>query len=340
MSTDHLLTFECLVHKGPSGSRGPKGQHSAPRGGPPRSWTNDELTKALENVWNKRMTTSQASRVYGIPYNSLLMYVRGKYGKSLKLDKLKKTTPAAHDTLNTIGNSRSTPKEKILARASKVLSNLVTQQQHNQENNSEPQPSTSAASVAAAATANAAATATSVAEPQLSPVEAGRLKDLILEMHQQQSQLNTNAAAEQLKEIEKRLGPKHAELLLHQLQHQAEIAARAGWPISPPGEDRHTLLQQLISQHGSPGSHGEQSNPSETEEMLIGDRSDIEDEDDEEIEVGEEDEEEELMEQDVSKDLLSEAAKAAAAMAAQEEDGCKDANNLTKTTSNAEIPAN
>ena len=30
------------------------------------------------------MTTSQASRVYGIPYNSLLMYVRGKYGKSLK----------------------------------------------------------------------------------------------------------------------------------------------------------------------------------------------------------------------------------------------------------------
>ena len=56
------------------GPRGPKGQHSAPRGGPPRSWTNDELTKALENVWNKRMTTSQASRMYGIPYNSLLMF--------------------------------------------------------------------------------------------------------------------------------------------------------------------------------------------------------------------------------------------------------------------------
>lgn len=35
------------------------------------------------------MTTSQASRMYGIPYNSLLMYVRGKYGKSLKLEKLK-----------------------------------------------------------------------------------------------------------------------------------------------------------------------------------------------------------------------------------------------------------
>ncbi len=35
------------------------------------------------------MTTSQASRIFGIPYNSLLMYVRGKYGKSLKLEKLK-----------------------------------------------------------------------------------------------------------------------------------------------------------------------------------------------------------------------------------------------------------
>ena len=92
--------------------RSSKGQHSAPRGGPPRSWTNDDLTKALENVWNKRMTTSQASRVFGIPYNSLLMYVRGKYGKSLRLDVLKKSTPAANDNLNTIGNSRSTPKEK------------------------------------------------------------------------------------------------------------------------------------------------------------------------------------------------------------------------------------
>ena len=97
---------------GGPGSRGPKGQHSAPRGGPPRSWTNDDLTKALENVWNKRMTTSQASRVFAIPYNSLLMYVRGKYGKSLKLDLLKAQTPAATDNLNTIGNSRSTPKEK------------------------------------------------------------------------------------------------------------------------------------------------------------------------------------------------------------------------------------
>ncbi len=104
--TTHVLSFHATA------ARGAKGQHSAPRGGPPRSWTNDDLTKALENVWNKRMTTSQASRMFSIPYNSLLMYVRGKYGKSLKLDVLKSQTPAANDNLNTIGNSRSTPKDK------------------------------------------------------------------------------------------------------------------------------------------------------------------------------------------------------------------------------------
>ena len=32
------------------------------------------------------MTTSQASRLFDIPYNSLLMYVRGIYGKSLGLE--------------------------------------------------------------------------------------------------------------------------------------------------------------------------------------------------------------------------------------------------------------
>lgn len=105
--------------------RGPKGQHSAPRGGPPRAWTNDDLTKALQHVWNKRMTTSQASRFFGIPYNSLLMYVRGKYGKSLKLDALKKTTPAANDNLNTIGNSRSTPKEKLAHEKARMKENVL-----------------------------------------------------------------------------------------------------------------------------------------------------------------------------------------------------------------------
>lgn len=91
----------------------PKGQHSAPRGGPPRSWTNAELTEALQHVWNKKMTTSQASRIFGIPYNSLLMYVRGKYGKSLKLEQLRKDCIGGPggplDILNLGGNNNNNP---------------------------------------------------------------------------------------------------------------------------------------------------------------------------------------------------------------------------------------
>uniref|UniRef100_A0A182F459 Uncharacterized protein n=1 Tax=Anopheles albimanus TaxID=7167 RepID=A0A182F459_ANOAL len=93
----------------------PKGQHSAPRGGPPRSWTNAELTEALQHVWNKKMTTSQASRIFGIPYNSLLMYVRGKYGKSLKLEQLRKdciSGPPIELLQMGVSNSNSSSKEK------------------------------------------------------------------------------------------------------------------------------------------------------------------------------------------------------------------------------------
>ncbi|GAB0090049.1 Protein jim lovell [Sergentomyia squamirostris] len=93
----------------------PKGQHSAPRGGPPRSWTNAELTEALQHVWNKKMTTSQASRIFGIPYNSLLMYVRGKYGKSLKLEKLRKDCisgpPIELLTMGICGNNNNSSKK-------------------------------------------------------------------------------------------------------------------------------------------------------------------------------------------------------------------------------------
>ena len=87
----HNLIFLCCCCRVIIADRR-KGQHSAPRGGPPRAWTNGDLTEALNHVWNRKMTTSQASRVFGIPYNSLLMYVRGKYGKSLKLDTLRKET--------------------------------------------------------------------------------------------------------------------------------------------------------------------------------------------------------------------------------------------------------
>lgn len=38
-----------------------RAQHSAPRGGPPRAWSNSDLTEALHNVWNKKMTTSQVN---------------------------------------------------------------------------------------------------------------------------------------------------------------------------------------------------------------------------------------------------------------------------------------
>uniref|UniRef100_A0A336KKS9 CSON012069 protein n=1 Tax=Culicoides sonorensis TaxID=179676 RepID=A0A336KKS9_CULSO len=60
-------------------------QHQSARGGPPRSWTNQDLMNALDDVWSKRMNTSQAARYHRIPYNSLLMYVRGKYGKTLNI---------------------------------------------------------------------------------------------------------------------------------------------------------------------------------------------------------------------------------------------------------------
>jgi len=46
------------------------------------------------------MTTSQASRIFGIPYNSLLMYVRGKYGKSLKLEQLRKDCISGPPVIN------------------------------------------------------------------------------------------------------------------------------------------------------------------------------------------------------------------------------------------------
>ncbi|XP_022130364.2 protein jim lovell isoform X1 [Pieris rapae] len=105
---------KCGLHLYPTHRR-PKGQHSAPRGGPPRSWTNAELTEALQHVWNKKMTTSQASRIFGIPYNSLLMYVRGKYGKSLKLEQLRKDCiggPLEVLNLNSGNNNNNHPSSK------------------------------------------------------------------------------------------------------------------------------------------------------------------------------------------------------------------------------------
>ena len=184
--------------------RSSKGQHSAPRGGPPRSWTNDDLQKALENVWNRRMTTSQASRVYGIPYNSLLMYVRGKYGKSLKLDKLKETTQAANDNLNIIGNSRSTPKEKIQA----------TQNPDGPKKNKHSSGSSNSSGKSQGSKNGSSLIENFENNPFMAammPLAESRVKDVVQQMQTRQALLDHS---ERLKEIEKQLGSEQAKLLM------------------------------------------------------------------------------------------------------------------------------
>ena len=224
--------------------RSSKGQHSAPRGGPPRSWTNDELTKALENVWNRRMTTSQASRVYGIPYNSLLMYVRGKYGKSLKLDKLKETTPAAKDNLNTIGNSRSTPKEKL--------------DKNNSHNNKSKHGSGS----------SCGSNKSNKLElenfmnlfPPLGPAGnnvENRVKDVMQQMQSRQALIDQS---ERFKELEKHMGPEQAKLLMampfltgtttvHPQREITQPLHNSDDHILSPEEDTNSLMDQ---DHSSP----------------------------------------------------------------------------------------
>ena len=143
------------------------------------------------------MTTSQASRVYGIPYNSLLMYVRGKYGKSLKLDKLKETTPAAKDNLNTIGNSRSTPKEKL------------------DKNNSNNKSKHGSGSSCGSNKSNKLELENFMnLFPPLG--QAGnnvenRVKDVMQQMQSRQALIDQS---ERFKELEKHMGPEQAKLLM------------------------------------------------------------------------------------------------------------------------------
>ena len=213
-----------------STGRGPKGQHSAPRGGPPRSWTNDELTKALKNVWNRQMTTSQASRIYGIPYNSLLMYVRGKYGKSLKLDKLKETTPAAKDNLNTIGNSRSTPKEKAAKgekpnKESKTPSKKKNKEKRMRHLSDVPFGPFDPALNPFAAYPGGDQMGGLLMVP---PPPDSRIKELLQQMQSQQAALDHS---ERLKELEKQLGSEQAKLLIPFLE--AHAAAEMMGQFSP-----------------------------------------------------------------------------------------------------------
>ena len=193
----------------PPTQRSSKGQHSAPRGGPPRSWTNDDLQKALENVWNRRMTTSQASRVYGIPYNSLLMYVRGKYGKSLKLDKLKETTQAANDNLNIIGNSRSTPKEKLQSSPNnqdQIQNIQVSGPKKNKHSSGSSSSSNKSQKLIENFENNPF-----MAAMNMMPLAESRVKDVVQQMQTRQALLDHS---ERLKELEKHMGPEQAKLLM------------------------------------------------------------------------------------------------------------------------------
>lgn len=65
------------------------------RGRNARTWSNDDLKNALEAVKTSRLNTSQASKTYGIPYNSLLMYVRGRYGKTMNIPLTPSSSPTS-----------------------------------------------------------------------------------------------------------------------------------------------------------------------------------------------------------------------------------------------------
>merc|ERR1719220_1629366 len=158
-----------------------------------------------------------------------------------------------------------------------------------------------------------------------------------MEMHTQQTLLNRT---EQLKELEKRLGAEHAKALLATLEQQQQ--AEKTWPVSPPvsnGSNSDTGLgshaDKMQGLFTSLLHHGHSPSALTPGSQVEAGGSDLEDEDEEEIEVGEAEDE-----ADVSKDmdedmqeLLQEAAdKAAAAQAeAAAEDSCKD--QLKATTS-------
>ena len=173
------------------------------------------------------MTTSQASRIYGIPYNSLLMYVRGKYGKSLKLDKLKETTPAAKDNLNTIGNSRSTPKEKA-AKGEKIPKDPSNKSPNKKQKISNKQKRLRLLSESPFSPFDNALNPFGpypVGDQMggllmVPPPPDSRIKELLQQMQNQQAALDRS---EKLKELEKQLGAEQAKLFLPFLEAHAAV---------------------------------------------------------------------------------------------------------------------
>ena len=162
------------------------------------------------------MTTSQASRVYGIPYNSLLMYVRGKYGKSLKLDKLKETTPAAKDNLNTIGNSRSTPKEKMATTNENQNKQLKTKHGSGSSSGSNKSANSGPKTPILENFENNPFMAAMSGITGLGPLtgttaDSSRVKEVMQQMQTRQALLDHS---ERLKEFEKHMGSEQAKLLM------------------------------------------------------------------------------------------------------------------------------
>ena len=154
------------------------------------------------------MTTSQASRVYGIPYNSLLMYVRGKYGKSLKLDKLKETTQAANDNLNIIGNSRSTPKEKIAT----GNSNTQIEPKKNKHSSGSSNSSNKSNGKNGSNLIENFENNPFMAAMNMMPLAESRVKDVVQQMQTRQALLESHS--ERLKELEKHMGSEQAKHLM------------------------------------------------------------------------------------------------------------------------------
>ena len=134
------------------------------------------------------------------------MYVRGKYGKSLKLDKLKETTQAANDNLNIIGNSRSTPKEKI-AQTGTTADQGPKKNKHSSgssNSSSKSQGSKNGSSLIENFENNPFMAA-------MMPLAESRVKDVVQQMQTRQALLDHS---ERLKEIEKQLGSEQAKLLM------------------------------------------------------------------------------------------------------------------------------
>lgn len=242
------------------------------------------------------MTTSQASRIYGIPYNSLLMYVRGKYGKSLKLDKLKETTPAAKDNLNTIGNSRSTPKEKAAkgdghksAKESKQSPNKKHRTSNKEKRLRHLSESPSLGGF-------------SPFDPALNPFAAypggdqmggllmvppppdSRIKELLQQMQSQQAALDHS---ERMKELEKQLGAEQAKLLIPFLE--AHAAAEMMGQFSPDDDPSAMAAAAAVaremmssdSRESSPFTLKDEGERRHSEDVDVTSDIDVNDEDEE-----------------------------------------------------------